>query len=323
MMHNLEKRLQKITWSQPPSFLFMNYIPSVWTHDNAIQCLIFSTYLRIRLYIYSPVSPQHCDLRFSSWGPWVGSIHLSVCSSGAFFCALAVRQQNLVRPVSQIRSLQLSWKQYTSRHRSYVILLFPLIQTSRSPWKMPQPTLTLSLLTFLGRPSAGTIDVCRLHSLDTNLISSNQVTTRDVSYPPNFFFLTIRSLQIGGKRRRQAVSFVDYQGRATSNCFEATTYTLYAGQLFAQYANGTIAQFSAFSGEVYTILEPKTTVGDITTTFSQDSKGSLLWTNDAFYNGAARFCIVPSGDLVAVFALDAQPENCIFVDLTVSLCKSH
>lgn len=149
------------------------------------------------------------------------------------------------------------------------------------------------------------------------------MATRDVSYPPSLFLLIIQSIQIGGKRRRQAASFVDYQGRATSNCFQATTYTLFAGQLFAQYANGTTAQFSAFTGDQYTILEPRTTVGDITTKFSLSSQGSLLWNNDDFFNGAAQFCILPSGDLVAVFSQGAQPESCIFVDLTVSLCKSH
>ena len=114
---------------------------------------------------------------------------------------------------------------------------------------------------------------------------------------------------------------MDYQGRATSNCFQATTYTLYAGQLFAQYANGTTAQFSAFTGDLYSILEPKPYVGDITTTFSLSSVGSLLWNNDVFFNGAATFCILPSGELVAIFVQGAQPESCVFIDLTVALCK--
>lgn len=149
------------------------------------------------------------------------------------------------------------------------------------------------------------------------------MATRDVSYAPGLFLLSVQSLRIGGKRRRQAASFVDYQGRATSNCFQATTYTLFGGQLFAQYANGTTAQFSAFTGDLYTVLEPKTEVGDIATTFSLSSLGSLLWNNDAFFNGAASFCILPSGDLVAVFVQGAQPESCVFIDLTVSLCKFH
>jgi hypothetical protein len=138
---------------------------------------------------------------------------------------------------------------------------------------------------------------------------------------PGPFFLTIESTKIAGKRRRQAASFVDYEGRATSSCFQASTYYLYGGQLFVQYGNGTTAQFSAFSGDLYTVLEPKTEVGDIKTTFSLSSLGSLLWNNDAFFNGGALFCILPSGNLVAVFVQAAQPESCVFIDLTVSLCK--
>lgn len=62
-------------------------------------------------------------------------------------------------------------------------------------------------------------------------------------------------------------------------------------------------------------------MGDIRTAFSLSSTGSLLWNNDAFFNGGALFCILPSGDLVAVFVQGAQPESCVFIDLTVSLCK--
>ena len=188
---------------------------------------------------------------------------------------------------------------------------------------MPQPMLTLLPLTFPAELLAGKIGLCKSHLLVANPINSSQVPTRDISHPSSLFLLTVQLLQIGGKRRRQAASFVDYQGRATSNCLQATTYTLFAGQLFAQYANGTTAQFSASTEDLYSILEPRSLVGDITTTFSLSSVGTLLWNNDAFFNGAASFCILPSGDLVAVFSQGAQPENCVFVDLTVSLCESH
>lgn len=194
------------------------------------------------------------------------------------------------------------------------------MQTSRLPWTMPRPMSTLSLLTFLTQPLAGKIRCLRYCLLATNPTHSSQVTSRESSQTPNLFFLTIQSFQIGGKRRRQAASFVDYKGRSTSNCLQATTYTLFAGRLFAQYANGTTAQFSAFSGDLSTILEPRTLVGDIDTEFSISSTGSLLWNNADFFNGAAQFCILPSGDLMAIFSQGAQPESCVFVDLTVALC---
>lgn len=125
----------------------------------------------------------------------------------------------------------------------------------------------------------------------------------------------------GKHRRRQNPFYVDYKGRSTASCTQASTYTLYQGQLFVQYANGTTAQFSSSTGAPYSIFAPSVTPGNIVTTFSLSNMGSLLWTNDLFFNGAALFCILPSGDLVAVFVQGSQPESCIFIDLTVATCK--
>lgn len=50
--------------------------------------------------------------------PWGWPVHFSTYSSGVFFGAL-VQHENLVHLVLQIKRLQLSWKQYISRHQSY------------------------------------------------------------------------------------------------------------------------------------------------------------------------------------------------------------
>jgi hypothetical protein len=174
---------------------------------------------------------------------------------------------------------------------------------------------------FSGRITSRSGRYLYVYLLSTDPINSSQAAARNAAPAPGPFLLTIQSSKIAGKQRRQAASFVDYKGRATSNCLQASTYTIFQGQLFAQYANGTTAQFSAYTGDLYTILEPRTEVGDIRTAFSLSNTGSLLWNNDAFFNGGALFCILPSGDLVAVFVQGAQPESCVFIDLTVSLCK--
>ncbi|KAK4697255.1 hypothetical protein P7C71_g787, partial [Lecanoromycetidae sp. Uapishka_2] len=119
------------------------------------------------------------------------------------------------------------------------------------------------------------------------------------------------------KRRRQAGSYVGYNGRATSACAQASTLTLVNGQLFVTYANGTVAQYSANSNDPYDYLVPSTTPGSVTTTFSLSSTGTLLWGNAYFYNGAAAFCILPSGDILAIFQQGAQPVGCVFIDLAV------
>lgn len=84
------------------------------------------------------------------------------------------------------------------------------------------------------------------------------------------------------------------------------------------YTNGTMAQFSATTGDTYDYFVPSTNPGNITTTFSLSSTGTLLWTSPEFFNGNALFCVLPSGAIVAVFQHGVQPISCIFVDLTIA-----
>ena len=108
-----------------------------------------------------------------------------------------------------------------------------------------------------------------------------------------------------------------YTGRATTSCSQASSLSLTNGQLFITYANGTVAQFSASTGQSYSEFSPSTTPGDLTTTFSLATGGTLLWTNDAFFNGGANFCVLPSGIIIAVLQQGAQPASCVFVALTI------
>ncbi len=111
---------------------------------------------------------------------------------------------------------------------------------------------------------------------------------------------------------------MSYTGRATSSCTQASVLTLDNNQLFATFSNGTVAQFSANTGDTYDYFAPSTTPGDITTTFSLSNTGTLLWTSPDFFNGNALFCVLPSGVVVAVFQQGAQPTSCIFIDLTIA-----
>ena len=111
---------------------------------------------------------------------------------------------------------------------------------------------------------------------------------------------------------------MSYTGRATSSCTQASTLTLANNQLLITYSNGTVAQFSATTGDAYDYFAPSTTPGDITTTFSVSNTGTLLWTNTKFFDGNALFCLLPSGVIVAVFQQGAQPQYCVFIDLTIA-----
>lgn len=150
-----------------------------------------------------------------------------------------------------------------------------------------------------------------------------RLTASAATYAKGRFALIIVASGLSGKRRRQSGSFVGYNGRATSACAQASTLTLVNGQLFVTYANGTVAQYSANSGDNYDYFQPNTTPGNVTTTFSLSNTGTLLWGNSAFYNGAGLFCVLPSGQILAVFQQNTQPVGCVFIDLTVAEREHH
>ena len=47
-----------------------------------------------------------------------------------------------------------------------------------------------------------------------------------------------------------------------------------------------------------------------------EAEGKMVWNNEAFSDGTARFCADPTGALYAVF-LGPLPENCTATELTV------
>lgn len=149
------------------------------------------------------------------------------------------------------------------------------------------------------------------------LRSGLQSSTGSAKYLGNQFALKIVAPNLSPKRRRQAGSFVGYNGRTTTSCTQASVLTIYNGQLFISYANGTIAQFSANAGDAYDNFIPSTTPGSVTTTFSLSQSGTLLWNSPSFFNGNALFCLLPSGTIVAVFQQGAEPTSCDFIDLTI------
>ena len=134
----------------------------------------------------------------------------------------------------------------------------------------------------------------------------------------NPFVLSVGDNQPSHERRQTGgSSYLGSNGGLTTSCTTANTYSLQNGQLFAT-INGTVEQYSTSAGVTYAQFLPSASVGTITTTFSLGAKGDLLWSNSAFYNGNALFCILPSGSIIVVFSLGAQPSGCVFIDLTIS-----
>ena len=149
----------------------------------------------------------------------------------------------------------------------------------------------------------------------------NGTTTGLLKHRGDQFTLRVAANHLSSKRRRQADSFVSYNGRTTTSCTQASILTIYNGQLFITYANGTVAQFSANAGDAYDSFLPSTTPGNTATTFSLSNAGTLLWNNPSFFNGNALFCLLPSGEIIAVFQQGAQPTSCVFIDLTIVECR--
>lgn len=132
----------------------------------------------------------------------------------------------------------------------------------------------------------------------------------------------ILSIIVPGQRnqRRQGGSFVGGSGGSTSTCDTAVIYMLRNGQMFAN-SGGTASQFSCNSSDTYAAFVPSATPGSITTTFSIDNQGNLLWANESFFNSGALFCIAPDSTIYAVFQSGAQPGGCVFIALNLVRSK--
>lgn len=84
--------------------------------------------------------------------------------------------------------------------------------------------------------------------------------------------------------------------------------------------------FGTSPGQAYTNFTPSANPGSITTAFSVDSQNNLMWSNSAFYNNMARFCVLADNTIVAVFDDPLlAPRGCLFISLSmtrVSTCAA-
>lgn len=124
------------------------------------------------------------------------------------------------------------------------------------------------------------------------------------------------------RKRQSGSGFVGGTGQAVNSCFSAVVYNLVNGQLFAN-TSTSATQFGTSPGVQYANFTPSANPGSLTTVFSVDSQNNLLWGNTAFYNNAARFCVLSDGTIVAVFIDPTQaPVGCLFVALSMTRVSS-
>jgi hypothetical protein len=119
-------------------------------------------------------------------------------------------------------------------------------------------------------------------------------------------------------RKRQGTTYLGGSGQATDSCTNAVVYSLVNGRLYANSSDGTL-QFGTTTGTTYANFTPSANPGDITTAFSVDTQNNLMWSNSAFYNMRARFCVLSDNTLLAVFDNPTlAPAGCYFVSLSMA-----
>lgn len=124
------------------------------------------------------------------------------------------------------------------------------------------------------------------------------------------------------RKRQSGSGYVGGTGQAVNTCTSAVVYNLVNGQLFAN-TSTVSTQFGTDVGVQYANFTPSVNPGALTTVFSVDSQNNLLWGNTAFYNNAARFCVLSDGTIVAVFIDPTQaPAGCLFVALSMTRVSS-
>ena len=106
-------------------------------------------------------------------------------------------------------------------------------------------------------------------------------------------------------------------GSAKSPCGQFSSFAIDKGML-----RSGDSLFSTSSGSPFSLFVLSTSPGDITTTFAIAADSRLSWTNETFDGGQARFCLLGSGNILAVFQADAAPPGCRFIYLSVAQGES-
>ncbi|KAK5767514.1 hypothetical protein LTS12_002355 [Elasticomyces elasticus] len=124
-------------------------------------------------------------------------------------------------------------------------------------------------------------------------------------------------------QRQSGTFYVAANGTISNDCTMSPIYAVNNGVLTTT-VQGTVYTYSTSPGIGFEMFAPSTIPGSITTSFTLGAGGVLVWTNAGFYNGQAAFCSLSNGTIYAVFQQNAQPDGCLYIQLTlftVSSCQ--
>ena len=128
------------------------------------------------------------------------------------------------------------------------------------------------------------------------------------SSTPTGFLINYQAPGNSALRRRDTLSFPTLDGQATSACIHSPLFNVDpAGQLSVVNA-GVSMTYSTSSGVTSALFAPSSDIQSISTTW-QLVAGTLIWKNDAFFNGTAALCGDSTGAIQAYF-LTPVPANC-------------
>ena len=165
----------------------------------------------------------------------------------------------------------------------------------------------------------------KTYTSDRRLSTSTTTTAIQTTPTPadSSFVMIVRSADLNQKRQSGSY-YVSASGVISNDCTNSPIYTISPSGALTASVNGVVYTYSTSPGVPYTAFIPSTVPGTITTTFGTGANQVLTWRNAAFFNGQAAFCALGNGTVYAVFAEGAQPEGCLYIQLSlfsVSSCQ--
>lgn len=152
-------------------------------------------------------------------------------------------------------------------------------------------------------------------------LSSSAVQTTTVPVEDSFVMI-VRSRELNQKRQSGSY-YVSSNGVISNDCTSSPIYTISNGGLTAT-VNGVVYTYSTSPGTLYAPFIPSTVPGSLSNSFSTGASQVLIWRNSAFFNGQAAFCALSNGTVYAVFQQNAQPDGCLYIQLSlfsISSCQ--
>ena len=159
--------------------------------------------------------------------------------------------------------------------------------------------------------------------MESHSLSRTTSAMHTTATPADSSFVILVMGEQHNHKRQSGSWYVSVNGTITNDCTTSPIYTISNGQLTAT-VNQVVYTYSTSTEVPYALFMPSTIPGTITQSFSLSGSKTLTWTNSAFFNGQASFCALANGTVFAVFQQNAQPDGCLYIQLSlfsISSCQ--